>query len=47
MNKKLNLNKWCQGLKPVPDDVWFQPSRTGSWGIAGVISHFIIYFNTK
>ncbi|MEY8348062.1 DinB family protein [Bacillus cereus] len=43
LNEKLNLTEWCQGLKSVPDDIWFQPFRTGSWGIADVISHFIVW----
>lgn len=43
LNEKLNLTEWCRGLKSVPDDIWFQPFRNGSWGIADVISHFIVW----
>lgn len=28
-------------LKTIPDDLWFQSFREGSWGIVDVIAHFI------
>lgn len=43
VEEKLNLIKWCQTLKGVSDDIWFQPFKNGSWGIADVVSHFIIW----
>ncbi|CAH2715314.1 hypothetical protein BACCIP111895_02498 [Neobacillus rhizosphaerae] len=38
---KLSLVEWAHSLKAIPDDLWFQPFREGSWGSADVISHFI------
>ncbi|CAI8847455.1 DinB family protein [Bacillus pseudomycoides] len=43
LKEKLSLIEWCQGLKDLPDDIWFLSLRKGSWGIADVISHFIIW----
>ncbi|WP_243522460.1 DinB family protein [Bacillus pseudomycoides] len=43
LKKKLSLIEWCEGLKPVSDEIWFQSFRKGSWGIADVISHFITW----
>ncbi|MBP3972234.1 DinB family protein [Bacillus sp. SM-B1] len=43
LEEKLNIIEWCQTLKEVPDDIWFQSFKIGSWGIADVISHFIIW----
>ncbi|MFH7832565.1 DinB family protein [Bacillus luti] len=43
LEEKLSLIEWCQTLKEVPDDIWFQSFKNGSWGIADVISHFIIW----
>jgi len=43
VEEKSNLIKWCQTLKGVPDDIWFQSFKNGSWGIADVISHFIVW----
>lgn len=43
LEEKLNIIEWCQTLKEVPDDIWFQSFKNGSWGIADVISHFIIW----
>ncbi|MDH4421773.1 MULTISPECIES: hypothetical protein [Bacillus] len=40
---KLNLIEWCQTLQRVPDDIWFQALKKGSWAIADVISHFIVW----
>lgn len=41
LEEKLSLIDWCQTLKCVTNDVWFDSFRKGSWGIADVISHFI------
>ncbi|HDR7778538.1 TPA: DinB family protein [Bacillus tropicus] len=41
--EKLYLIEWCQTLQRVPDDIWFQALREGSWAIADVISHFIVW----
>ncbi|MGN4443438.1 hypothetical protein ACTFOB_00590 [Bacillus cereus group sp. MYBK79-1] len=30
-------------MKEVPDDIWFQSFKNSSWGMADVISHFIIW----
>ncbi|TCW57936.1 DinB family protein [Bacillus thuringiensis] len=43
LEEKLNIIEWCQTLEEVPDDIWFQSFKNGSWGIADVISHFIIW----
>ncbi|PFE97956.1 hypothetical protein CN325_12880 [Bacillus thuringiensis] len=43
VEEKSNLIQWCQTLKGVPDDIWFQSFKNGLWGIADVISHFIIW----
>ncbi|MES5893809.1 MULTISPECIES: DinB family protein [Bacillus cereus group] len=43
LEEKLRLIEWCQTLKCVTNDVWFEPFRKGSWGIADVISHFIVW----
>ncbi|HGA0509712.1 DinB family protein [Bacillus pacificus] len=43
LEEKLNIIEWCQTLKEVHDDIWFQSFKNGSWGIADVISHFIIW----
>ncbi|PFD98360.1 hypothetical protein COE15_21450 [Bacillus cereus] len=43
LKEKLSLIEWCKGLKSLPDDIWFKAFRNGSWGIADVISHFIIW----
>ncbi|MDM5194006.1 DinB family protein [Bacillus hominis] len=43
LEEKLNLIEWCQTLKGVPDDIWFQSFKNGSWASADVISHFIIW----
>ncbi|HDR7768686.1 MULTISPECIES: DinB family protein [Bacillus cereus group] len=43
LEEKLNIIEWCQTLQQVPDDIWFQALREGSWAIADVISHFIVW----
>ena len=43
LEEKLSLIEWCQTLKFMFSDVWFQPFRKGLWGIADVISHFIVW----
>ncbi|MFL0403373.1 DinB family protein [Bacillus nitratireducens] len=43
LEEKLRLIEWCQTLKCVTNDVWFKPFRKGSWGIADVISHLIVW----
>ncbi|PGZ52928.1 hypothetical protein A6E27_22055 [Bacillus cereus] len=43
LEEKLNIIEWCQTLQRVPDDIWFQALREGSWAIADVISHFIVW----
>ncbi|CAH2463932.1 DinB family [Bacillus mycoides KBAB4] len=43
LEEKLSLIDWCQTLKCVTNDVWFDSFRKGSWGIADVISHFIVW----
>ncbi|MBE5106751.1 DinB family protein [Bacillus thuringiensis] len=43
VDEKLSLIEWCQTLKEICDDLWFQPFKKGSWGIADVISHFIVW----
>ncbi|SDY86814.1 DinB family protein [Bacillus sp. 166amftsu] len=43
LKEKLSLIEWCKGLKSLPDHIWFKSFRNGSWGIADVISHFIIW----
>ncbi|WP_002147311.1 DinB family protein [Bacillus cereus] len=43
LEEKLSLIEWCQTLKCVTNDVWFEPFRKGSWAIADVISHFIVW----
>ncbi|MCR6461636.1 DinB family protein [Bacillus paranthracis] len=43
LEEKLYLIEWCQTLQRVPDDIWFQELREGSWAIADVISHFIVW----
>ncbi|PQZ57778.1 hypothetical protein CQZ94_08030 [Bacillus sp. MYb209] len=43
LEKKLSLIEWCQTFKGVTNDVWFESFRKGSWGIADVISHFIVW----
>lgn len=43
LEEKLNIIEWCQKLQRVPDDIWFQTLREGSWAIADVISHFIVW----
>ncbi|BCD23744.1 hypothetical protein BC30090_2641 [Bacillus cereus] len=43
LEEKLYLIEWCQTLQRVPDDIWFQALREGSWAIADVISHFIVW----
>ncbi|MED0989708.1 DinB family protein [Bacillus nitratireducens] len=43
LEEKLKLIEWCQTLKSVTNDVWFEPFRKGSWGIADVISHLIVW----
>ncbi|EEM71351.1 MULTISPECIES: DinB family protein [Bacillus cereus group] len=43
LEEKLNIIEWCQTLQRVPDDIWFQTLREGSWAIADVISHFIVW----
>ncbi|MED3126251.1 DinB family protein [Bacillus wiedmannii] len=43
LEEKLNIIEWCQTLKEVPDDIWFQSFKNDSWGIVDVISHFIIW----
>ncbi|WP_342714668.1 DinB family protein [Bacillus paramycoides] len=43
LEEKLNFIEWCQTLKGVPDDIWFQALKKGSWAIADVISHFIVW----
>lgn len=43
LEEKLSLIEWCQTLKEICDDIWLQPIRKGSWGIADVISHFIVW----
>ncbi|MDA2595340.1 DinB family protein [Bacillus cereus group sp. Bc061] len=43
LEEKLYLIEWCQTLQRVPDDIWFQALREGSWAIVDVISHFIVW----
>ncbi|WP_377865410.1 DinB family protein [Bacillus sp. R86525] len=43
LEEKLKLIEWCQTLKSVTNDVWFEPFRKGSWGTADVISHLIVW----
>ncbi|MCU4988290.1 DinB family protein [Bacillus cereus] len=43
LEEKLSLIEWCQTFKCVTHDVWFESFRKGSWGIADVISHFIVW----
>ncbi|MGG2933689.1 DinB family protein [Bacillus pacificus] len=43
LEEKLNLIEWCQTLKGLSDDMWLRSFKNGSWGIADVISHFIIW----
>ncbi|PEX41661.1 hypothetical protein CN464_27800, partial [Bacillus cereus] len=43
LEEKLKLIEWCQTLKSVTNDVWFEPFRKRSWGIADVISHLIVW----
>ncbi|PGK42320.1 hypothetical protein CN907_09415 [Bacillus anthracis] len=43
LEEKLNLIEWCRTLKGVPDDIWFQSFKNGSWASADVISHFIVW----
>ncbi|WP_142953775.1 DinB family protein [Bacillus cereus] len=43
LEEKLSLIDWCQTLKCVTNDVWFESFRKGSWAIADVISHFIVW----
>ncbi|HDR4425510.1 TPA: DinB family protein [Bacillus cereus] len=43
LEEKLNIIEWFQKLQRVPDDIWFQTLREGSWAIADVISHFIVW----
>lgn len=40
---KRKVADWAKPLKQVPDDLWFQPFKEGSWGTAEVISHFIFW----
>ena len=30
LEEKLNIIEWCQTLKEVPDDIWFQSFKNGS-----------------
>ncbi|EJQ45031.1 hypothetical protein IEE_02512 [Bacillus cereus BAG5X1-1] len=41
--EKLSLIEWCQTLNGISEDKWFQPFKKGSWAIADVISHFIVW----
>ncbi|MGH1284012.1 DinB family protein [Bacillus toyonensis] len=43
VDEKLSLIEWCQTLNEICDDTWFQPFKKSSWGIADVISHFIVW----
>lgn len=43
LEEKLNLIEWCQTLKGLSDDMWLRSFKEGSWGIADVISHFIVW----
>ncbi|MBE7123044.1 DinB family protein [Bacillus cereus] len=43
LEEKLNLIEWCQTLNGISEDIGFEPFRKGSWGIADVISHFIVW----
>ncbi|MEH7030394.1 DinB family protein [Bacillus wiedmannii] len=43
LEEKLNLIEWCQTLKGLADDIWFQSFKKDSWAIADVISHFIVW----
>ena len=43
LEEKLSLIEWCQTFKCVTHDEWFESFRKGSWGIADVISHFIVW----
>ncbi|MDM5428143.1 MULTISPECIES: DinB family protein [Bacillus] len=43
LEEKLSLIEWCQTLKCITSDVWFEPFREGSWGIADVISHLVVW----
>ncbi|HFK1681122.1 TPA: DinB family protein [Bacillus tropicus] len=43
LEEKLNLIEWCQTLKGLSDGMWLRSFKEGSWGIADVISHFIVW----
>ncbi|HHT7238102.1 MULTISPECIES: DinB family protein [Bacillus] len=43
LEEKLNLIEWCQTLNGISEDIWFQQFKKGSWAIADVISHFIVW----
>ncbi|OFD58332.1 hypothetical protein BWGOE4_27610 [Bacillus mycoides] len=43
LEEKLSLIEWCQTLNGISEDIWFQPFKKGSWEIADVISHFIVW----
>ncbi|AOY16232.1 hypothetical protein BGI23_13715 [Bacillus sp. ABP14] len=43
LEEKLNIIEWCQTLKGLSDDMWLRSFKNGSWGIADVISHFIVW----
>ncbi|MBJ8005262.1 MULTISPECIES: DinB family protein [Bacillus cereus group] len=43
LEEKLSLIEWCQTLNGISKDIWFQPFKKGSWAIADVISHFIVW----
>ncbi|MGE7881871.1 DinB family protein [Bacillus sp. NPDC094077] len=43
LEEKSSLIEWCQTLKGVSDDIWFQPLKKGAWATADVISHFIVW----
>ncbi|MGE7632447.1 DinB family protein [Bacillus paramycoides] len=43
LEEKLSLIEWCQTLKEISDEIWFQSFKKGSWGTADVISHFIVW----
>ncbi|MGG0456398.1 DinB family protein [Bacillus mycoides] len=43
LEEKLSLIEWCQTLNGISEDIWFQPFKKGSWAIADVISHFIVW----
>ncbi|MEK4707551.1 DinB family protein [Bacillus sp. FSL R10-2780] len=43
LEEKISLIEWCQTLNGISEDIWFPPFKKGSWAIADVISHFIVW----